>query len=103
MEAVHAQELRKKCEFELNEKLSYIKLFYCTQVSKALLADYFSSLKRKKPVKSVGLDHMNAPRPIIPAKFTSDLLRNSKFQVSSFLSSFPSELEHHLCGETYNF
>ncbi|BBN04025.1 acyl-CoA oxidase [Marchantia polymorpha subsp. ruderalis] len=54
------------------------------QVSKALLADYFSSLKRKKPVKSVGLDHMNAPRPIIPAKFTSDLLRNSKFQLALF-------------------
>ncbi|KAL3683937.1 hypothetical protein R1sor_001959 [Riccia sorocarpa] len=52
------------------------------QVSKALLADFLSALRRKKPIKSVGLEYMNGPRPIIPANLGSALLRNSKFQVT---------------------
>lgn len=58
------------------------------QVSKALLADYFTAIKRKLPIKSVGLEHMNKPRFIVPAQLESSTLRSPEFQVSvAFISS----------------
>lgn len=51
------------------------------QVSKALLADYFTALKRKKPIKSVGLEYMNKPRLIVPAQLDSSTIRNPEFQL----------------------
>ncbi|KAF2295044.1 hypothetical protein GH714_031224 [Hevea brasiliensis] len=50
------------------------------QVSKALLAEYVATQKKKKPFKGLGLEHMNEPCPIIPSQLTSTVLRSTQFQ-----------------------
>ncbi|KAJ3692286.1 hypothetical protein LUZ60_012636 [Juncus effusus] len=54
------------------------------QVSKALLGEYISVQKKKKPFKGLGLEHMNGPLPVIPTDLTSSILRGSKFQTDIF-------------------
>jgi acyl-CoA oxidase len=54
------------------------------QVSKALLADYMSATKRGKPIKGMGLEHINGPAPVIPEDLTRSVLRDSKFQLALF-------------------
>ncbi|KAJ4975742.1 hypothetical protein NE237_000848 [Protea cynaroides] len=54
------------------------------QVSKALLAEYISAQKRKKPFEGLGLEHMNGPSPVILAQLTSSVLRSTKFQMDIF-------------------
>ncbi|KAG0449348.1 hypothetical protein HPP92_027388 [Vanilla planifolia] len=54
------------------------------QVSKALLAEYISAQKKKQPFKALGLEHMNDPCPVIPAKLTSSELRSIKVQTEVF-------------------
>ncbi|XP_024393119.1 acyl-coenzyme A oxidase 3, peroxisomal [Physcomitrium patens] len=54
------------------------------QVSKALLADYMSAKKRGKPMKGMGLEHINGPALVIPEDLTRSVLRDSKFQLALF-------------------
>ncbi|KAF5732591.1 acyl-coenzyme A oxidase 3 peroxisomal-like [Tripterygium wilfordii] len=54
------------------------------QVSKALLGEYISAHKKKKPFQGLGLEHMNNPCPIIPSELTSSTLRCSQFQTDAF-------------------
>lgn len=54
---------------------------YVFQVSKALLADYLAAKKRGKPMKGMGLEHINGPAPVIPEELNRRTLRDSKFQV----------------------
>lgn len=51
------------------------------QVSKALLAEYATAKRRNKPIKELGLDHMNKSPPAIPSELTDFTLRSAQFQV----------------------
>lgn len=54
------------------------------QVSKALFGEYIAAKRSKKPFKELGLEHMNASRPVIPSQFTSSMMRQAKFQNDIF-------------------
>ncbi|XP_042518311.1 acyl-coenzyme A oxidase 3, peroxisomal-like [Macadamia integrifolia] len=81
------------------------------QVSKALFAEYISAQKRKKPIKGLGLEHMNDPCPVIPAQLTSSVLRSAKFQMDIFclrerdlLKRFAADVsQHEAQGESKAF
>lgn len=51
------------------------------QVSKALLADYIAAQRKGKPMKGLGLEHMNSSCPVIPEELKSHLLRDPSIQV----------------------
>lgn len=53
-----------------------------TQISKALLAEILAAKKRNKPIKGLGLEHLNGPAPVIPLQLTSSILRSTQFQVT---------------------
>ncbi|KAJ9563680.1 hypothetical protein OSB04_008840 [Centaurea solstitialis] len=77
------------------------------QISKALLAEFLAAKKRNKPIKGLGLEHLNKPAPIIPSKLTSSTLRTTRFQTDIFclrerdlLHRFVKEVsEHQALGE----
>lgn len=50
------------------------------QVSKVLLAEYMAAKRMNKPLKGLGLEHMNESSPVIPSQLTSDSLRSIDFQ-----------------------
>ncbi|MQL80847.1 hypothetical protein Taro_013309 [Colocasia esculenta] len=50
------------------------------KVCKSLLAEYISALKRNKPLRAFGLEHMNNPCPTIPDNLSSSAVRGSHFQ-----------------------
>lgn len=54
------------------------------QVSKALFSEYSAARKKQKPLRGLGLEHMNNNRPIIPAILDSSTLRNIEFQMDIF-------------------
>jgi len=54
------------------------------QVSKALLADYLAAKKKGKPMKGMGLEHINGAAPFIPQELNESTLRDSKFQLALF-------------------
>ncbi|MQL80848.1 hypothetical protein Taro_013308 [Colocasia esculenta] len=54
------------------------------QVSKSLLAEYIAALKRNKPLRAFGLEHMNNPCPSIPDNLSSSAVRGSQFQMDVF-------------------
>ncbi|KAK1412129.1 hypothetical protein QVD17_33127 [Tagetes erecta] len=54
------------------------------QISKALLAEFLAAKKRNKPIKGLGLEHLNKPAPVIPTQLTSSTLRTSQFQTDIF-------------------
>ena len=56
-----------------------------TQISKALLAEFLAAKKRNKPIKGLGLEHLNKPAPIIPSQLTSSTLRTTQFQVIIYI------------------
>lgn len=61
------------------------------QVSKALLSEYIAAKRRQKPLKGLGLEHMNGSRPVIPENLTRNVVRNLQFQ-SDLLSLREREL-----------
>ncbi|MFS8021197.1 putative acyl-CoA oxidase [Helianthus anomalus] len=72
------------------------------QVSKALLAEFLAAKKRNKPIKGLGLEHLNKPVPIIPSHLTSSILRTTQFQTDIFclrerdlLHRFATEVSQH--------
>ncbi|KVI09835.1 Acyl-CoA dehydrogenase/oxidase [Cynara cardunculus var. scolymus] len=78
------------------------------QISKALLAEFLAAKKRNKPVRGLGLEHLNKPAPIIPSQLTSSTLRTTQFQTDIFclrerdlLHRFVKEVsEHQALGES---
>jgi len=54
------------------------------QVSKALFSEYSVARKKQKPLRGLGLEHMNNNRPVIPATLDSSTLRNIEFQIDIF-------------------
>ncbi|KAI3719749.1 hypothetical protein L6452_20653 [Arctium lappa] len=78
------------------------------QISKALLAEFLAAKKRNKPIKGLGLEHLNKPAPIIPSQLTSSTLRTTQFQTDIFclrerdlLHRFVKEVsEHQALGES---
>ncbi|KAK9074404.1 hypothetical protein SSX86_007002 [Deinandra increscens subsp. villosa] len=54
------------------------------QISKALLAEFLAAKKRNKPIRGLGLEHLNKPAPIIPTQLTSSTLRTTQFQTDIF-------------------
>nr|GFC65625.1 acyl-coenzyme A oxidase 3, peroxisomal-like [Tanacetum cinerariifolium] len=40
--------------------------------------------KRNKPIKGLGLEHLNKPAPVIPSQLTSSTLRTTQFQADIF-------------------
>eukprot|EP00252_Welwitschia_mirabilis_P019485 TRINITY_DN4526_c0_g2_i1.p1 TRINITY_DN4526_c0_g2~~TRINITY_DN4526_c0_g2_i1.p1 ORF type:complete len:721 (+),score=118.07 TRINITY_DN4526_c0_g2_i1:107-2164(+) len=64
------------------------------QVSKALLAEYHAAHRKRKPLSSLGLEHMNKKRPIIPTILNSSILRDVEFQINIFCLRERHLLEH---------
>ena len=63
------------------------------QVSKALLADYIAAQRKGRPMKGLGLEHMNSSRPVIPEELKSNLLRDPSIQVQFItLRNFVKEM-----------
>ncbi|XP_055807401.1 acyl-coenzyme A oxidase 3, peroxisomal-like isoform X1 [Solanum dulcamara] len=54
------------------------------QVSKALFGEYVAAKRSKKPFKGLGLEHMNASRPVISSTLTSSTMRQAQFQNDIF-------------------
>lgn len=54
------------------------------QVSKLLLSEYSSFLKKKKPIKGLGLEHLNGQPPSIGSLCESHFLQSRTFQLSVF-------------------
>lgn len=52
------------------------------QVSKALLADYLAAKQKGKPMKGMGLEHINGPAPVIPEELNKTTLRDPGFQLA---------------------
>ncbi|CAM6111624.1 unnamed protein product [Calypogeia fissa] len=71
-----------KSEFDVQLTFEGDNNVLMQQVSKTLLADYFSALKKKKPIKSIGLEHMNKAPLVVPAQLDSSTLRNPAFQLA---------------------
>ncbi|KAD7116818.1 hypothetical protein R6Q59_006472 [Mikania micrantha] len=72
------------------------------QISKALLAEFLAAKKRNKPIKGLGLEHLNKPAPIVPTHLTSSTLRTTQFQTDIFclrerdlLNRFVTEVSQH--------
>ncbi|XP_076931297.1 acyl-coenzyme A oxidase 3, peroxisomal-like [Bidens hawaiensis] len=72
------------------------------QISKALLAEFLAAKKRNKPIKGLGLEHLNEPAPVIPTLLTSSALRTAQFQTDIFclrerdlLQRFVTEVSQH--------
>jgi len=54
------------------------------QVSKALLGDYLALKKKGKPMKGMGLEHINGTAPVIPDELPKSTLRDAEFQLALF-------------------
>ncbi|KAJ0683020.1 putative acyl-CoA oxidase [Helianthus annuus] len=53
-------------------------------MQQALLKEILAAKRRNKPVKGLGLEHLNKPAPIIPSHLTSSALRTAQFQTDIF-------------------
>ncbi|KAG9446839.1 hypothetical protein H6P81_012967 [Aristolochia fimbriata] len=73
-----------KGEFDVQSTFEGDNNVLMQQVSKILLAEYTMALKKEMPLKGLGLEHMNGPRPIIPGQLTMSTLRSSQFQIDIF-------------------
>ncbi|CAA6661080.1 unnamed protein product [Spirodela intermedia] len=69
-----------KGEFDVQSTFEGDNNILMQQVSKALLAEYITAQRRRKPFKGLGLEHMNDPSPVIPANLTSSVVRSIQFQ-----------------------
>ncbi|CAA6673927.1 unnamed protein product [Spirodela intermedia] len=70
-----------KGEFDVQSTFEGDNNILMQQVSKALLAEYITAQRRRKPFKGLGLEHMNDPSPVIPANLTSSVVRSIQFQM----------------------
>ncbi|KAK8964614.1 Acyl-coenzyme A oxidase 3, peroxisomal [Platanthera guangdongensis] len=73
-----------KGEFDVQSTFEGDNNVLMQQVSKALLSEYISAQKKKKPLEGLGLEHMNSPYPVIPANLTSSAVRSIEFQNNIF-------------------
>ncbi|XP_063946896.1 acyl-coenzyme A oxidase 3, peroxisomal isoform X2 [Daucus carota subsp. sativus] len=70
-----------KSEYDVQSTFEGDNKVLMQQVSKALLSEFVSARKKKRPLKGLGLEHMNKPCPVIPSKLTSSALRSIDFQI----------------------
>jgi hypothetical protein len=57
-------------------------------VSKALLGDYLVAKKKKKPMETLGMEHMNGSKPALQTSSATSVLLSKDFQVSLSLCHF---------------
>ncbi|XP_078438670.1 acyl-coenzyme A oxidase 3, peroxisomal-like [Wolffia australiana] len=91
-----------KGEFDVQSTFEGDNNVLMQQVSKVLLSEYVVAQRRGKPFKGLGLEHMNGPRPVIPANLTSSVIRNAEFQIDllrlrerDLLERFSKEVSDH--------
>ncbi|KAJ4842209.1 Acyl-coenzyme A oxidase 3, peroxisomal [Turnera subulata] len=97
-----------KAEFDVQSTFEGDNNVLMQQVSKALLGEYLAAKRQNKPLKSLGLAHMDESCPVIPSQLTSSILRSSQFQVDTFrirerdlLQRFAAEVsDYQAKGET---
>lgn len=100
-----------KGEFDVQSTFEGDNNVLMQQVSKILLAEYMATQKKQQPFKGWGLEHMNGPRPVLPAQWTSSNLRSSQFQTEilclrerDLLSRFAAQVSQHLAhGESKEY
>uniref|UniRef100_A0A1D1Z3C0 acyl-CoA oxidase n=1 Tax=Anthurium amnicola TaxID=1678845 RepID=A0A1D1Z3C0_9ARAE len=100
-----------KSEYDVQSTFEGDNNVLMQQVSKALLAEYIGAQRKKKPLRGLGLEHMNNPCPAIPESLTSSAIRSSEFQTDIFylrerdlLSRFAKEVtEHQARGESKGY
>ncbi|KAI3744109.1 hypothetical protein L1987_57184 [Smallanthus sonchifolius] len=73
-----------KSEFDVQLTFEGDNNVLMQQISKALLKEIVAAKRRNKPVKGLGLEHLNKPEPIIPSHLTSSALRTAQFQTDIF-------------------
>ncbi|KAI3796374.1 hypothetical protein L1987_39044 [Smallanthus sonchifolius] len=73
-----------KSEFDVQLTFEGDNNVLMQQISKALLKEIVAAKRRNKPVKGLGLEHLNKPAPIIPPHLTSSALRTAQFQSDIF-------------------
>ncbi|GAB2285394.1 Acyl-coenzyme A oxidase 3, peroxisomal [Dionaea muscipula] len=73
-----------KSEYDVQSTFEGDNNVLMQQISKALLAEYVSAQKNKKPFKGLWLEHMNGTSPVIPSQLSSSDLRCSGFQTDIF-------------------
>ncbi|KAI7734247.1 hypothetical protein M8C21_011560 [Ambrosia artemisiifolia] len=73
-----------KSEFDVQLTFEGDNYVLMQQISKALLKEISAAKRRNKPVKGLGLEHLNKPAPIIPSRLTSSTLRTAQFQTDIF-------------------
>ncbi|XP_009783430.1 acyl-coenzyme A oxidase 3, peroxisomal isoform X3 [Nicotiana sylvestris] len=73
-----------KGEFDVQSTFEGDNNVLMQQVSKALLGEYVTAKRSKKPFKGLGLEHMNNSRPVVPSQLKSSAMRQSQFQNDIF-------------------
>ncbi|CAH1416627.1 unnamed protein product [Lactuca virosa] len=73
-----------KSEYDVQLTFEGDKNVLMQQVSKALLVEILAAKKRNKPIKVLGLEHLNKPTPVILSHLTSSTLRTSQQQIDIF-------------------
>ncbi|XP_019227730.1 PREDICTED: acyl-coenzyme A oxidase 3, peroxisomal isoform X1 [Nicotiana attenuata] len=73
-----------KGEFDVQSTFEGDNNVLMQQVSKALLGEYVTAKRSKKPFKGLGLEHMNDSRPVVPSQLTSSTMRQAQFQNDIF-------------------
>ncbi|XP_016462915.1 acyl-coenzyme A oxidase 3, peroxisomal-like isoform X1 [Nicotiana tabacum] len=73
-----------KGEFDVQSTFEGDNNVLMQQVSKALLGEYVTAKRSKKPFKGLGLEHMNKSRPVVPSQLTSSAMRQAQFQNDIF-------------------
>lgn len=73
-----------KGEFDVQSTFEGDNNVLMQQVSKALLGEYVTAKRSKKPFKGLGLEHMNNSCPVVPSQLTSSAMRQSQFQNDIF-------------------
>ncbi|KAK1425395.1 hypothetical protein QVD17_20747 [Tagetes erecta] len=73
-----------KSEFDVQLTFEGDNHVLMQQISKALLKEILTAKRRNKPIKGLGLEHLNKPAPIIPSCLSSSDLRTAQFQTDIF-------------------
>ncbi|KAJ7546644.1 hypothetical protein O6H91_08G048700 [Diphasiastrum complanatum] len=72
-----------KAEFDVQLTFEGDNNVLMQQVSKALIAEYLTSKKKGKPLKGLGLEHINGPPPVLSSD-AGFSLRDKNFQIALF-------------------
>ena len=72
---------RLKAEHDVQSTFEGDNNVLLQQVSKALLGDFIAARRKGVPMKGMGLEHLNGPRPVMSKELNSNMLRDFRFQV----------------------